>query len=93
MARHSGIGLLAHLVGNPFDNLSKIGLLRAPLLIIHGTEDEVVPFAMGQRLFEQAPYPKQFVPLQGFGHNDIILEHTGGYRTAVARFIASLLST
>lgn len=92
MARHSGIRLLAPFVGNPFDNLSKIGLLRAPLLMIHGTKDEVVPFTMGQKLFERAPYPKQFIKLQGFGHNDISLEHTGGYRTAVTRFIACLQS-
>lgn len=93
MARRSGIGFLARLAGNPFDNLSKIDLLRAPLLIVHGTDDAVVPFAMGWELYERAPHPKQFVKLQGCGHNDISLEHTAGYRTAVKRFIASLKST
>ena len=45
-----------------------IGRVHVPLLIVHGEEDRVVPFALGQRLFEQANQPKTFVPFAKTGH-------------------------
>jgi uncharacterized protein len=35
-----------------------------PLLIIHSIEDEVIPFAMGQKLFKNANEPKQFFEIK-----------------------------
>ena len=55
------------------DNESKIGKLQTPVFILHGTEDEVVPFEMGTRLFEKAPEPKQFLAITGAHHNDITM--------------------
>jgi fermentation-respiration switch protein FrsA (DUF1100 family) len=37
-----------------FDNLTKIGRLATPLLVIHSPEDEIVPFDHGRRLFDAA---------------------------------------
>ncbi len=54
-----------------FDNLAKIGGVRAPILIFHGTADEVVPFWHGQALFAAAPEPKISSWIDGAGHNDI----------------------
>ena len=42
------------LVRDKFDSLSKIGNVHAPLLVIHGTDDRVVPFELGRRLYEAA---------------------------------------
>jgi len=53
------------------DNESKIAQLKAPVFILHGTEDEVVPFSMGKLLFEKAPEPKQFLEIKEAHHNDI----------------------
>ena len=53
------------------DNESKMARLKSPLFILHGTEDEVVPFEMGQRLFEKAPEPKDFLEVKNAHHNDI----------------------
>ncbi|WP_013320938.1 alpha/beta hydrolase [Gloeothece verrucosa] len=54
-----------------FDNLSKLKLLRVPLMLIHGTQDCTVPPSMSQVLYDLAPVPKQllFIPLAG--HNDV----------------------
>jgi fermentation-respiration switch protein FrsA (DUF1100 family) len=52
------------------NSLDKIKEYHGPLLQSHGTEDEIVPFVLGQRLFEAAPGPKQFIPLPGLGHNE-----------------------
>jgi uncharacterized protein len=61
-----------------FDNLRKLPLIREPKLIIHGTQDEIVPFPMGQELFDAALPPRYFYPIQGAGHNDTYV--TGGPR-------------
>jgi pimeloyl-ACP methyl ester carboxylesterase len=48
-----------------------IGRVRAPVWIIHGTADEVIPFELGKRLAEMAEQPVEFIPVQGGGHNDL----------------------
>lgn len=57
------------LVRNRFENLSRIKQCRGPLLIAHGTADEVVPFTHGERLFAAANEPKHFFAMPGEGHN------------------------
>jgi alpha-beta hydrolase superfamily lysophospholipase len=53
------------------DNETKISSLKSPLFILHGEEDEIVPFEMGKRLFEKAPEPKQLFEIKNAHHNDI----------------------
>ncbi len=73
-----------------YDNLSKIGRINAPLLILHGDRDEVIPYAQGQRLFEGATQPKIFYTISDAGHNDT--DQVGGqaYFDEMARFIDRL---
>ncbi len=73
----------------PFDSLAKIGAVSAPLLVLHSSDDDVVPYALGRRLFDAAPEPKRFVELQG-GHNDGFLVSQPAYEQALARFLAEL---
>jgi fermentation-respiration switch protein FrsA (DUF1100 family) len=61
---------------NRFASLEKIAQYHRPLLIIHGTQDMVIPFAMGQALFARASSPKRFYAVSGTDHNDVAL--TGG---------------
>jgi fermentation-respiration switch protein FrsA (DUF1100 family) len=49
----------------------RIGALKAPLLVMHGDRDTVVPIAFGRRLFELAPEPKRFVVIAGGTHVDL----------------------
>jgi uncharacterized protein len=44
-----------------FDNLARVRDLDMPVVVVHGTADEVVPFAHGRQLFEAAGEPKHFV--------------------------------
>lgn len=55
-------------MSNRFDNLSKIGRCRRPVFVVHGTDDTVVPFDHGQRLYEAANEPKRFLAVQGGMH-------------------------
>ncbi len=56
---------------NRFDNLEKIQHISTPILIVHGTEDRIVPFDMGEALYRAARPPKSFVPVPGADHNDL----------------------
>ncbi len=53
-----------------YNNLEKIKRVKFPTLIIHGTRDELIPFRMGEALYEAASGPKYFFPVHGAGHND-----------------------
>lgn len=53
------------------NNEEKIQQLKTPVLILQGTDDEVVPFSMGQRLFKKAPEPKSFFEIKDGHHNDL----------------------
>lgn len=55
-----------------FDNLAKIGQIKAPLLIGHGDKDIVIPISHGQRLFAAAREPKTFRLFPGKGHTEIL---------------------
>jgi fermentation-respiration switch protein FrsA (DUF1100 family) len=52
-----------------FRSLDIIQRVKAPILIIHGTADRVIPFSFGEKLFQTAPEPKQFLRLEGEGHS------------------------
>jgi len=59
------------LVRDRFDNLSRIDRIDAPLLILVGEQDEVIPPAHGQRLLEAASEPRSLVRFPRRGHNDL----------------------
>ena len=40
---------------DPFPNLKRIGDIKCPLVVIHGTDDSIIPFAHGKELFDLAP--------------------------------------
>lgn len=69
-----------------YDALERIGRVRAPLLILHSTEDEIVPFSMAEELRATAPEPKRLVPLRG-GHNDAFVVSAELYRAALQDFL------
>jgi fermentation-respiration switch protein FrsA (DUF1100 family) len=59
------------LIKDPFDSLSRIGRVTAPLLVVHGERDEVVPVALGRHLFEAAGEPKEGIFPATARHNDL----------------------
>lgn len=52
------------------DSLSKIARLDAPILVMHGTADELIPLEHGQRLFDAAREPKACHWIEGGQHNE-----------------------
>lgn len=55
-----------------FDQASRIAGVRAPILMLQGTADVVVPPALGRALFNAAPAPKRLWIASGGGHEDLM---------------------
>lgn len=62
---------------NKLNSVAAIAGYRGPLLQSHGTADEVIPLALGEKLFQAANEPKQLVRLAGAGHNNWLTEEYG----------------
>ncbi|MFT5526964.1 MAG: fermentation-respiration switch protein FrsA (DUF1100 family) [Pirellulaceae bacterium] len=75
------------LMTHRLNSLEKIKRYDGPLLCSHGDADEVIPYALGKKLYEAAPGPKQFISIPGGTHNSL---QTDEYRQAFDRFIMSL---
>ena len=60
------------LIRDRFNSLSRIDQIGAPLLVVHGERDAMIPVALGRQLFEAAPEPKQAVYIPEAGHADLV---------------------
>lgn len=67
------------LIRDRFDSLSLIRRIGAPLLIVHGEDDRVVPAELGRELFEAAVEPKQGIFIPGADHNNLEVFGLQGY--------------
>jgi len=59
------------LMKDQFRSDLRIARVKAPLLIVHGTQDGVVPIRFGERLFALANEPKRMIRIDRGGHNDL----------------------
>jgi hypothetical protein len=64
------------LLNDRWDSVERIGGLKAPLLVIHGTADHIVPYRLGRKLFDAAPEPKRMITIEGADHLDVFGEPT-----------------
>lgn len=74
-----------------YPGIEHIRAAKCPVLIMHSPTDEIVPFEMGQRLFEAAPAPKEFLELAG-GHNDGFILSSERVTRAMHRFLGAHVS-
>lgn len=74
---------------NSFDSLAKIKNITAPKLFIHSRSDEVVPFALFEKLYRAALEPKEFAEISG-DHNNGFLASADKYLSAIDLFIEKL---
>ena len=72
MARRHYPFLPRAVVPDAYPNLRRIRRLRAPLLMLHGANDSIVPLMYGEELYEAAPEPKRIVVFPDAGHNDLV---------------------
>ena len=76
------------LMKDPFRSDQRIGQVTAPLLVLHGERDQVVPLALGEQLFALANEPKRFVRFPAGTHANLVQY---GALDTVRSFIAATL--
>ena len=89
MARHHYAFLpVWPLLKTSFDSEERIAEIDAPLLMLHGADDDIVPLDMGRKLFAAAQAPKELRVVEGAGHNDVYL--TADYIATLRGFLEGL---
>ncbi len=78
----SAYSIISGLAPDVYRSIDLIKELHEPLLIMHGKEDNVVPYHMGKILYEAAPHPKRMVTFEGTEH--------GGIHADAEKYIESL---
>lgn len=77
-----------YMMKDRFDNAAKIGNVRMPVLIVHGTADRTVPYKYGKELFSHVrARGSHFVTIDNAGHGDLYKFGAGG---AINAFLARL---
>jgi alpha-beta hydrolase superfamily lysophospholipase len=71
------------LITQRFDAGQRMGRLRVPVLVVHGSEDQLISPELGRALYEQAPQPKRFVLVEGGSHHNTNAVGQPQYRQAV----------
>lgn len=75
-----------------YDTMEKVRRVKTPLLVLHGDQDNTVPFAQGKRVFEVASQPKKFHRIVGASHNDTFIVGGEKYFAVLREFIKSTLA-
>lgn len=78
-------------IRSKFSAIEKVPDLKLPKLFLHGTEDEIVPYKLGRKLYSAAAEPKEFYDIEGAGHNDTYGVGGPEYFSALNRFITDTL--
>lgn len=83
----SWLGYLVRILSNErFASIDKIADIKAPLLMIHGTRDATIPYALGQKLFAAANQPKVFLTIEGGNHSNLQDIGKEDYQKALTEF-------
>lgn len=74
---------LGPLITQRFDAHAKIDRVGSPLLVVHGSEDRLIPPALGRALYERAASPKRWVLVEGGSHHNTNAVGQSAYREAI----------
>jgi uncharacterized protein len=68
-----------------FDSMDKIGGVRAPILIVHGDHDTLIPYSHAERLYNAAQTDKKLVKIEGGTHHDL-------YNKGASKYVVGFLN-
>ena len=83
-------GFLQIVASVKFDAVSKVKDIQIPKLIMHSRDDEIVPFSIGEKLFSEAPPPKEFYAMKG-SHNEAIFINPDEFIHKIREFVTDIL--
>ena len=78
---------LSLLIADQYNIERNIGAVTAPLLILHGEQDEVIPVEMGRRIFRAANEPRRIETFPN-GYDNDLFDH--GAWEKMREFLLSL---
>jgi len=82
-----GVNLLVY---GQFNTQVWLKQIHAPVLIVHCSQDPVIPFQFGREVYDAALPPKNFLQINGYCHEESSLIAPTQYRTALQEFLDSL---
>ncbi|MCB2070477.1 MAG: alpha/beta hydrolase, partial [Ottowia sp.] len=71
------------LITQRFDSAARIARVGSPVLVVHGSDDRLIPPELGRRLYEAAAEPKAFVLVEGGSHHSTNAVGQAQYRAAL----------
>lgn len=89
----SAFRVVTHIAILPFDkfpNAKRISKIKAPILILHGKKDKIIPFFHGQTLYKLSKEPKNHLWIENAGHNNLRYEAPLKYWKTIKHFIQLL---
>lgn len=89
MAQAKSVWVPGFLISTKMDSFSKIKMVNVPKLFIHSPNDEIIPYYMGEKLYNAAPAPKGFLKIKG-SHNEGFFISKHLYAEGIARFLQEL---
>ncbi len=91
MAKQQFGGLPAHwLLGSRFPLIERLKSIHVPILMIHGDQDTIVPFSLGEQVFRAAPEPKSLYVVKGADHNNLTIVGGMPYFARLKQFVESV---
>jgi fermentation-respiration switch protein FrsA (DUF1100 family) len=72
-----------------YDTLSKMKKIKCPVLVVHSREDEMIPFEMAEKIYNEANLPKQFLEIQG-SHNEGYIASGEIYENGLKNFLENM---
>ncbi len=78
------------LLQHKFESLAKMPRVACPILLGHGRDDKLIPYAMSDRLARAAQTPVTRLAIPDAGHNDFYMVGGSQIYPAIQRFVDSL---
>jgi uncharacterized protein len=76
---------------NKLDSATLMKEQHAPLLIVHGKADSIIPYEEAEVIFRNASEPKKLVGIENANHNDIYGEYIDSFGKTVSIFLDTVL--
>ncbi|HSW20537.1 MAG TPA: alpha/beta fold hydrolase [Ramlibacter sp.] len=76
------------LITQRFDAIDKVGKVGAPLLVVHGANDNLIKSELGRRLYDKATGRKQFLLVEGGSHHSTMSVGLARYKQAMGELFS-----
>lgn len=73
-----------------YPSIERMARITAPVLVIHGDRDALIPVRQGRELYDRANEPKQLYVVKGAGHNDVASTAGPDYGARIRDWLDSL---